>query len=151
MSTQNDQLVVRQHERLLCTLRAHVRIADACAAQVSLARASGDASGTLDAQIVDCSRGGLGLQLPLFLPRAAQLLVRVKADESCGIPGDIELLTRVQRASMIDRTPTYYLGLSFRVPGAPQTDLIERLLVVAARQGQPPASQPPPSSERKVA
>lgn len=152
MSSQNDQLVVRQHERVLCKLPAHVRVADACATQIVLARTTGDASGTIDATIVDCSRGGLGIQLPMFLPRAAQLIVRLKPDVAANVPGDVELLVRIQRASMTERTPMYYLGVSFKVPGAAQTDQIERLLAIATRQtAQPSPSSPTAGTERKVA
>lgn len=150
MQTKNDQLVVRQHERLLCSLRAHLSVAEANASQVSIARTIGDGSGAIEVELVDCSRGGLGIQSSLFLPRSCQLVVRLIPDDSRGIPNDLELLVRVQRASMISRTPTYYLGVSFRVPGPPQIDRVERLLVIASQNAPRPGQTHLGIPERKV-
>lgn len=147
MSTKNDQLVVRQHERLLCNLRAHASVAEANASQIAIARTICDGNGSIEVDIVDCSRGGLGLQSSLFLPRSSQLVVRLIADPAAGIPGDLEVLVRVQRVTMLNRSPTYYMGVSFRVPGPPQTDRVERLMSLAS---QHPASAAPAPAERKV-
>lgn len=113
MAAPSEQLVVRQHERQLCQLPGSVVIAPDHANQVILSRTTVDSTGALDARIVDCSRGGLGLETKVFLPRTCRVLVRLKPEGLANAPHDLELSCRVQRVTMLDRTPRYYLGLSF--------------------------------------
>lgn len=103
-----NDLLVRQHQRFTCSLHAKVRVAPEDAAQITLARSIGDGAGTVNATVVDCSSGGLGLQMSVYLPRGCRVHVRVP-----GKPGQADLFDgelRAQRVTMIDRTPTYYLG-----------------------------------------
>lgn len=109
-----EQLVVRQHERHICRVACSLRMADQGADQVALARSVGDGAGRVEATIVDCSRGGLGLESKVFFPRGSRMLVRVSVP---GTSESVELSVRVQRASMTDRAPTYYLGVSFAGSG----------------------------------
>lgn len=124
-----EQLVVRQHERHLCRLDCRLRLDDHSVAQVTPARTVGDGAGGLSAMMVDCSRGGLGLESPVFLPRGS----RVRVSVAPGQPGAprTELLVRVQRVSMMDRKPTYYLGVSFLGTGNEHEYAVEAAVSLA--------------------
>ena len=108
---------------------SQVRVAEDAADQVTLARSIGDGSGAIDVFITDASRGGLGIESVVFMPRGCRLKIRVQG----GTAGSVHDLTlRVQRVTMLDRTPTYYLGLSF-VSKGPENDLGVGLLLDQAR------------------
>lgn len=127
-----EQLVVRQHERLVCRLPLQMRVAEDAADQVALARAVGDGSGALNVVITDASRGGLGIESIVFFPRGCRLKIRVQNES-----GSVHDLTlRVQRVTMLDRKPTYYLGLSF-VSKGPENDLGVGMLLEQARKAAP--------------
>lgn len=105
-------LQVREHVRRQCRIDATARVDGAGRAPVVPARAVTDPAGWFNVRLVDISGGGLGLESPLYLPRGCRLIVRatpLSGDDTCQVPFDC----RVQRASMLDRTPTYYLGVSF--------------------------------------
>ena len=105
-------LNVRQHVRRQCRIDARARLDGPGASQVALARSITDAGRWFSVRVVDISEGGLGLESPVFLPRACTLLVRTtptSQDDNCQVPFEC----RIQRVTMIDRTPLYYLGLSF--------------------------------------
>jgi len=108
MAQTPEQLVVRQHERYLCRLPAKVRVGDGYTDQVSLPRSVGDGAGGVEVVVVDCSGGGLGIETPVLFPRGCRLRVSLT-----GGPTPVELAVRVQRVTMQDRRPTYYIGLSF--------------------------------------
>jgi hypothetical protein len=128
-----EQLVVRQHERHLCRVACSLRMGEQGAEQVALARSVGDGAGRVEATIVDCSRGGLGLESRVFLPRGSRMLVRIGTPE-----GGAELSVRVQRATMTDRTPTYYLGVSFAGSG-PEHERAVAATLELARAAAPAA------------
>ena len=133
-----SDLLVRQHERLLCRLAARVHLVPEDAPQVSLARAIGDGAGGLGCVVVDCSSGGLGLQSTVFIPRGARLDVKISAEhvepgEELARPASGAIAReifsgsfRVQRVTMIDRTPRYYIGAALiKASGAQSiTDLL---------------------------
>ena len=104
-----EQLVVRQHERRACSVAATVRLDTEHGSIVALARSVGDGTGVMAAKIVDVSSGGTGLELAVFLPRGARVIVSVRLGD--GAP--IEVPSRVQRVKMVSREPRYYLGLSY--------------------------------------
>ena len=138
-----EQLVVRQHERFHCRLPLQLRVAPEMAEQIVLARAVCDGSGSIEAFITDASRGGLGIESAVFLPRGCRLRVRLKD----GGPTDTianELVVRVQRVSMLDRKPTYYLGVSFFSKGI-EHDATVAAMLEAARAGQQVVGTPGPT------
>jgi hypothetical protein len=126
-----EQLVVRQHERYHCRLGATVRVADISVDQVALARSVGDGAGVVKATVVDCSRGGMGLETTVFFPRGCRLRVHLGGADSL-----VELSVRVQRASMLDRTPTYYLGVSFVGSGDVHATNVDATLAMARADGR---------------
>ena len=131
-----EQLVVRQHERFHCRLATKLRVSDEIAEQVVLARTVGDGSGGMSAFVTDCSRGGVGVESSVFFPRGSRMKVLVSGTpDSTGKVPSIELLVRVQRVSMLDRKPTYYLGVSF-VSKGPEHDAAVASLLEMARLAQ---------------
>jgi len=78
----------------------------------SAAQDSPDA-GFIRGDLIDISRGGLGIMTPNFLPKGCRAEVRI-----CALDADISrpLLVsrvRVQRAFMTDSRPAYLLGAAF--------------------------------------
>jgi len=102
-----QDLSVRQHERLACDLSA--RVAVVAEGVVRLSRLAPGGGGEFDARIVDLSRGGVGLYSPVYLPPASTLTVRLAGGP--GLP-ELECKGVVRRAVMVERAPTYYLGVS---------------------------------------
>lgn len=114
MKSGNENLVVRQHDRHACRLPAVLRVAPEQRAKVVMARTAGDGNKAVKGWVVDCSSGGIGLESPIFFPKACRLEVRVL--DPAGAPDGppvMETTVRVQRAAMLDRTPKYYLGGAF--------------------------------------
>ena len=134
MQPQAEQLVVRQHERFHCRLACQLRVADEAAEQVVMARTVGDGTGAIEAFVTDTSRGGLGIESPVFFPRGCRIKVRIKPSASGQAP-EKDMIVRVQRVSMLDRRPTYYLGLSFASKG-PDHEAAVAVLLEMARQSQ---------------
>ena len=124
-----------------------VRVAEDAAEQVTLARAVGDGSGAIEVFITDASRGGLGIESAVFIPRGCRMKIRIQsgAGGTIGVgvaTGTVHDLTlRVQRVTMLDRKPTYYLGLSF-VSKGPEHDLGVGLLLELARQAAAALASP---------
>jgi hypothetical protein len=110
MTTAGTDLSVRRHERVLCDLEALVSVAPECQGAVKLSRGAGRADGAIAARVVDCSQGGLGLQTRVFLPGTCVLMVRFTQP---GSGGEVRARVRVQRVTMQDRAPTYYIGTAF--------------------------------------
>lgn len=131
MGKQEDQLAVRRHDRQDCDLPGWVRVDDVHSAQVVFSRAVVENGGVISVRIVDCSRGGLGVRSSVYLPRGVKITVGF-CTESGQHETEHELQVRVQRGSMVERTPTYYLGTSVvEHPGAKQT--LASLLAFAAQ------------------
>ncbi|HNB58948.1 MAG TPA: PilZ domain-containing protein [Phycisphaerales bacterium] len=107
-----SELIVRQHERYSCSMPARLRVIPDDAVQITLSRSAGDGSGWVACTLVDCSSGGLGVQLPVFFPRGARVQIQVlnPAPAQGASPELFKGVARVQRVSMVDRTPTYYAG-----------------------------------------
>jgi hypothetical protein len=110
MTTGGTDLSVRRHERVLCDLKALVTIAPESQAAVRLSRAATTAQGEVEASVVDASQGGLGLHTRVFLPGTSLLIVRFTRP---GATDEVRTKVRVQRVTMVDRTPTYYIGTAF--------------------------------------
>ncbi len=111
MGKQNDHLTVRRHDRWGCDINGSLSVDDIHGEQVVFSRAVTESGGGVPVRIVDCSRGGLGLHCSVYLPRGTRVIVEFTETET---PGEDKntLHLRVQRGSMIDRTPSYYIGTS---------------------------------------
>ena len=114
MTTAGTDLSVRRHERVLCDLKAQVSVAPECQGAVRLSRGAVTSEGSVEARVVDCSQGGLGLHTRVFLPGTCVLTVRFTLP---GTGGEVRTKVRVQRVTMVDRGPTYYIGTAFEEEG----------------------------------
>lgn len=128
-----ESLVVRQHERHTCRLSAAVSVSSESEVRVTLSRAAGNGTGVVPATVVDCSAGGIGLEMTVFFPRGAELSVRIQrptpATGEASAAGDaIELAGTVQRVEMLSRGPKYYLGMAFKGRRAPARSEVARVL-----------------------
>jgi len=93
-----------------------------------LARAAGNGTGVVPATVVDCSNGGMGLEVNYFFPRGAELLVRVEPATGVESGGWLEASGIVQRVTMLSRAPNYYIGLAFKGDRSPPKPTVDRLL-----------------------
>ncbi len=89
-------------------------------------------------EVIDWSAGGLGLRSSVFIPRLCQVMVRVSLG---GMKGGaaVDFSGRVQRVTMLDRVPTYYLGLLLMGEGPEHERRLARLMEAARRS--PPAGE----------
>jgi hypothetical protein len=140
MSASPPDLIVRRHERYGCGFPAQVRVAPAHAAAVRPARSVGGGDGSVPAEVVDCSLGGVGLRSDVFLPLTCRLIVSFSDGR-----GRIESEARIQRVAMVDRAPAYYLGTCFEDP-TDQTLEAVRALVSALRAAGAPLVQEAPGA-----
>jgi hypothetical protein len=136
MPVQTSDLAVRRHERYGCDLAARFAVAATSADAVKLARSAGDGKGWVAGRVVDTSLGGLGLRSGLFFPNGCLLRVHLT------IPGGnsaaaFEPTVRVQRTTMLDRAPTYYLGTSFEDLTPEQSAQLSALLTYLKESGAP--------------
>ncbi len=132
MPTKPEQAVVRHHDRFACSYPASVSIEEGHTQEVPLSRSATGVDGSVRATVVDCSSGGLGLHLGVYLPRTCQIELIVQIPVAGAPPRPLKLRGRVQRVSMISRRPEYYLGAAF-VTDDPGADVQVARLVEAAR------------------
>lgn len=137
-STGSNEMLVRQHERVTCTVAAIVAVDRAQSEQVVLSRAIASGchrEGEFAAMVVDFSPGGLGIRSSVYLPKGCRLFVRLSKPNAPLAGGSTtieEIAVRVQRCSMIDRTPAYYCGCSLVKAPAGAVALLKSL---AASEG----------------
>jgi hypothetical protein len=111
MAIQDSDLAVRRHERYGSAIPARLLVSPATALRLSSAAIG--TGGSVNASVVDISRGGIGISSPVYFPLTSQLRV------TFALPGSaapIEALVRIQRVAMSDVKPTYYLGGSLEAP-----------------------------------
>jgi hypothetical protein len=139
----HDRLLVRQHERVQCSLRAEIGPSAESAEQVRLSRSVTSGEGVIDAIVTDCSGGGIGIRSPVFFPKGCTLSVRVFDGAESGPPAFVTT-TRVQRVVMQGRTPHYDLGAAFlrRADGTNP----DALLDLARRSPAPASAEVAPDS-----
>jgi hypothetical protein len=127
---QNENLVVRQHERVKCALAAEVSVGTEHAEIVKLASLVSDGQGVFSARVVDISRGGFALRTSVFMPKHVRLVVRI-TDGSLLAAGQTVVLSavcKVMRVSMIDRAPGYELGTAFVNMSAEEQQAVSGLI-----------------------
>lgn len=115
MAESSDRLSVRQHDRFECRVAARLGVDPGHTAQVSFSRSVAESRGQIPATVVDVSRGGLGVETLVYLPKGCRLALHVTA------PGQSQAQTvqvRVQRVRTVGREPRYYVGTSFVDPSA---------------------------------
>jgi hypothetical protein len=132
---QTDNLVVRQFERLACSLKAAMCVAPAHASAVALSPEVASASGTLALVLTDISKGGVGLRSPVYLPKGTQVDITLSDPALAGSPfANWTARTRVMRVIMSSRQPTFDLGTAL-IDATPtdQARLVELMAIVRAR------------------
>jgi hypothetical protein len=110
MPTQDS--IVRNSSRIDVSLRGLLQIAPESAAAVSFARAAGLKDGRVEVDVVDLSRGGVGVVSLHFVPRRCRVLVSIFG----AVHGAAPIATvpcNVQRVCMTDRRPAYLIGAAF--------------------------------------
>jgi hypothetical protein len=115
-----SDLSVRQHERHACDVPVRIFASGATADIVRLTRVGAEGAAV---RIVDYSKGGIGLRSPFYFPLTGTLRLRLMTATAT-----IEVDLRVQRVSMVDRTPAYYVGTSFDASHPSQQDAAASLL-----------------------
>lgn len=128
MESRTESLLVRQHERVSCDLRAKVSPSSEHQSRVRLTRTLGDGSGNVSATVTDCSPGGLGILSPVFFPKTSVLSICILGED--GAPA-YEGSAQVQRVVMHSRQPMYYIGVAFVIRPGPEQ--FSRMMEVAAR------------------
>jgi hypothetical protein len=136
MSRHETDLAVRRHIRYACDFPASVTVAPVHARAVHLGRSVAGADGVVAARVVDCSLGGVGVRAGLFLPLTCALLVSFEVHGQ-----KIEAPVRIQRVTMCDRKPTYYLGAAFETPGGPLEQTMAALLEALRASGAKPVPE----------
>lgn len=132
----SDQgMIVRRSDRHDVVLPAAIRVGDEHAELVRFGPRAGDRDGWVDADLIDLGLGGAGVVCPVFLPRAARVVLRVftLGDETEQVL--LELDARVMRVTMTDRRPAYMLGLSFDRLSPEQQTALERFIDQAGSMG----------------
>lgn len=144
MTIEQTELAVRQHDRYRCDLCAEISVAPASAGAIRLSRAAPGSGGRVPVRVVDLSRGGVGLSSPVLFPQTCRLTLKLPVPQVAGGGArTFELALRVQRATMTDRLPTYYIGTSFEEHG-PEHEQIVTTLMEAVRGH---AGTAPPAKE----
>jgi hypothetical protein len=121
--TQQTGLTVRQFEREHVRLPIELVIAEQHVGQVRFSQSSSAAGRNMIRGLaVDISPGGMGLQCAQFLPRMCEGVVRVfepaaGGDSAANDPAPTTVLlehrVKVRRVFLLDREPTYAIGLAF--------------------------------------
>jgi c-di-GMP-binding flagellar brake protein YcgR len=104
---------VRSSERYELVLPVRVRLAHAVGDRVRFRDGALAEPATVAGDLIDLSRGGVGIMLPEYLPKGARAELRI-----CALDGDparplLVAKVRVQRARMTDSRPAYLVGAAF--------------------------------------
>lgn len=104
LDSKPETMLARSDERRSCEVAARLGAGATTSAQLEFAE-----SQDVAATIIDYSRGGLGVRMDRFVPLGAEVVLKIVR------PSGEEVLCRgrAKRVVMIDRAPTYYIGLSF--------------------------------------
>ena len=140
--SQPVELSVRQFERTEVVLDAEFELAPECRGQVRFSGRSSASKGTtaLRVTVSDVGLGGMGVQVPMFLPRMTVGTIRVfdPAPAGVALSGEpvhavaFECVLRVRRCELTSRVPTYFVGFSFEKAEA---DLAAKLGALMERVG----------------
>lgn len=132
---QYQGLTVRHFDRHTLSLHADLKIKSAQRGHVRLGtkRACVLNDHTLRVIVRDASRGGLGVESEVLLPRMTHATVRVYSDAEMAVVL-LEREVRVRRTVMASEQPSYALGLQF-IGDDEGEDVIRRLSEAGASGG----------------
>ena len=137
MKKEAEQLIVRRHSRIECDIEGQLRIAEDDAQQIVFSRSITNADGSVGVRVVDCSQGGLGLESSVYLPHGSHVIVEIDPGNIEGVQKILTFHLRVQRGSMVARSPRYYIGTLFLAEGT-SDQAIEQLMASSSQSHQPP-------------
>jgi c-di-GMP-binding flagellar brake protein YcgR len=119
-------LTVRQYEREQLEMPVEFIVSDEHAQQIKFSSSSSAAGPhTVKGTVRDISPGGMGFYCKQFLPRMSHGMVRVYGPQSDVI---FQHRVMVRRVRVLDREPSYALGLAFIEPPPGIEQTIETLL-----------------------
>lgn len=134
-------LTVRQHKRESIDLPVQFIVDETHRAQVRFTVSSTAVNqNTIQGIATDLSKGGLGMESLLFLPRLCEGVIRIfhRTDDDLNpktiqesMPV-IEARVKVQRVVLSSHEPTYAIGMSFLDPPPDLHERISKLCVNAA-------------------
>lgn len=128
-------LTVRHHDRHELDVPAELIIAPEHVEQVRFTGVSAGAvnATTLSVKVRDMSRGGVGLESPIYLPRMTKAVVRMWLGSADSAQQCVERLVRVRRCLMASESPSYMLGTQFISREGEEESELEELLRLAGR------------------
>ena len=123
-----SQYVIRRTDRHEVVLPARIRVHPSNSGQVRLAARSGHTDGWVTADLIDIAQGGAGLVAMHYFPRDCHVEIELydPADQSAGPTLNID--ARIRRVSMIDRRPSYMIGLLFNPEDQQAAEQLAHLL-----------------------
>lgn len=133
MGAQKPGLIVREFQRHELVLPASISVAPEHQTAVRFSPSLCERDGWVSATLTDFSPGGVGLMVPLYIPRCCLLRIRVKSPEGhekaapAGQTHVLDVTVRVQRIRMTDRRPGFMVGTSYASVNDAQRDAIESL------------------------
>ncbi len=133
-----EGLTVRHFDRHALDVPAELVIAPEHGEQVRLTTVSAGVSDprTLKVTVRDISRGGLGMESAIFLPRMTKAAIRIWVQQPGCERRAVERMIRLRRASMCSEQPTYLLGAQFIArDGDDDSDLDDLLRLAEEHHG----------------
>jgi hypothetical protein len=127
MGVKKQTLIVREFQRHELVLPASISVAPEHQTAVRFSPALCERDGWVSATLTDFSPGGVGLMVPLYLPRACLIRVRVKSPRGSKPEHVLDVTVRVQRIRMTDRRPGFLVGTSYAGVTDGQREAIENL------------------------
>lgn len=129
MVLKKHSLMVREFQRHELVLPASISVAPEHQTAVRFSPALCERDGWVSAMLTDFSPGGIGLMVPLYIPRCCILRIRVKRPDSQPQAHVLDVTVRVQRICMTDRRPGFFVGTCYASVSDAQRDAIESLAV----------------------
>jgi hypothetical protein len=121
-------LTVRRHERHEVALPATVRLAEQGEKLVRF-NAAPVRKGSLQVQLVDVGRGGVGFKSEVFLPRECAIELHAHGDDDQPL---VSFRLIVRRVQMISREPVYLFGTSFTEVPLDLDEVIARVVTASS-------------------
>jgi|GEM_PF-2166140 hypothetical protein len=129
----STDLSVRQHERFSCDMAMTLRVGQSCVSKVRFARGVGGLDGRVPGRLSSVSQGGVEVRVPVFVPIGAAIDIAITdaADKPLA-----EISGRVVRTAMLDRRPTYALGVVVNAEHAAVMTTLVSLAVRSLSEGE---------------
>lgn len=120
--------VIRRSDRHEIVLPCRLRVHESEDKQVRLSSRSGHQDGWVSGDLIDIALGGAGLITTSFFPRGSLIDFELHELESQGLEPILEIGARVRRVAMMDRRPSYMIGVLFDRPSPNSEGLLAKLI-----------------------